>query len=155
MGSLLCSPGGGTKIQVPQASSDSAPSHAEGQTCCPLSSHAPLPANKAKQKQMPQTITASHPARTPGQEVTGGTPGPLCHSSWCCPSQTLPAASTSGPEKTNLGCKRAQASQYPRKALSPLALALLLCPQWIPDPAQFGGTPRTVTVGRAVPPCPC
>lgn len=77
LGSLLCSPGRGTKIQVTQAGSDTAPSHAEGQTCCPFSPCAPLPANKAKQKQMPQTITASHPARAPGQEVTGGIPGPL------------------------------------------------------------------------------
>lgn len=154
LGSFLCSPGWGTKIQVPQASSDSAPSHAERQTCCPLSPCASLPGNKAKRKQTPQT---SHPARAPGQEVTGGTPGPLCHPNWCSPSQILPAASTSGPEKPNVGCKRAPASQYPRKAL------FLLCSS-IPSRShtqhslrslQLGGTPGTVPVERAVPPCPC
>lgn len=157
LGSLLCSPGWGTKIQVSQAGSDSAPPHAEGQTCCSLSPCAPLPANKAQQKQTPQIVTASHPARAPGQEVTGGAPGPLCHPSWCSPSQTLPAAPTSGPEKPNLGCKR-----VPAILERPCPPWLLLCSSvpsrsqaqhslWSP---QFGGDIRNSHRGEGCPSLP-
>lgn len=116
-------------------------------------------ANKAKPKQMPQTITASHPARAPGQEVTGRIPGPLCHPSWCSPRQILPAASSSGPEKPDLGCKRAPASQYLERPCAPWLLLCSSVPSrsqtqyslWSP---QFGGTPGTVTVERLSLPAP-
>ena len=133
-----------------------------GTCACPhFSSRVPL----LRQKRTPQTITASHPVRAAGQEVTGGTPGPLCHPGWCPPSQILLAAPTSGPETSNLGWKRSSASQHPRR-LVPIPLGSCSAPlspadtghlvgAWhsLPSP-QFRGTAGTVTGGGGCPSLP-
>lgn len=90
--------------QVPQADSDTAPLHRQGQEPVPPSHHTVLSQEtRQNKKQMPQAITAFCTASATWSHRLELSK--LSLSAACC-----------GPDMSNSGCQRALASQHPRKA---------------------------------------
>lgn len=156
LGSLPCSPGRVTKIQVPQPGSDNASSHAEGQTCCPLS-----PSSKQSEA---KTNATDYYSFTPSKGTrTGG----HCKD----PRATLPpklvvSQDKSSQQHPSVALRSqtwvAEGPQLPNTLERPCSPWLLLCSSVHsrsqtaqPVVTPVWGDTRNSHSGEAVPPCPC